>query len=190
LEVAKRYDRETLFRFRDAMHSVLAEMEKKPFEDVLGVYYTEINSSATAKSRGEYYTPPGLSRIMAHMLFSPGADIDLDQRIEEGKPITVQEPSCGSGGMVLAMAEIFAPKKAVDLLRVTMIDISPLACDMAYINTTLWGIPAQILQGNSLAWKFENCWKNFNWARVGEDSRQAALRMIDKRIVLAPGQAH
>ena len=150
LLVAKRYDREELGKFSEALGGLIAEMEEHPFADILGPYYTEINSSATAKARGEYYTPPEVSEVMARMLFSSGGEGSprVDQAIEEGKPITVQDPACGSGGMILAMAKSFGPKKAVDLLRVTLIDVSPTACDMAYINTTLWGIPSKILQGN------------------------------------------
>lgn len=182
LIVAKRYDRDELNRFSMALGGLVTEMEEHPFTDILGVYYTEINSTATAKARGEYYTPPGISKVMAQMLFCSGGEgtgSGVEQAIERGMPITVQDPACGSGGMILSLAELFAPRKAVDLLRMTLIDISPTACDMAYINTTLWGIPAKILQGNALTMKFEKGWKNIHWARVGEDDRLAVKRMID-----------
>lgn len=184
LSVAGRYSRKELYRFQDAMMNLFVQMDEKPFEDLLGPYYTEINSSASAKARGEYYTPPAIAQLMANLLFSPGDDdggriSEVEKMIEKGKPITVQEPACGSGGMILSMAELFARKNAVDLLRVTMIDVSPIACDMAYINTTLFGIPAKIMQGSCLTMKFQKSWINFHWGRVGEDQRLALEKMMN-----------
>ena len=127
---------------------------------VLGVYYTEINSTASAKTRGEYYTPPGVSEVMARMLFGVGeTNSGLDKAIEEWRPITISDPACGSGGMILTVAKQFAEKKAVDLLRATLVDVNPTACHMAYINTTLWGIPAKIIHGNSLTLETVRGWK-------------------------------
>ncbi len=184
LEVAKRYGKEELSRLSQAMGALVMEMEKKPFSDVLGPYYQEIGSKSKIEARGEFYTPPALCSMMARMV------VDPEQVIAAGKPITVSDPCVGSGGMILAVAEQFAEAKAVDLLRVTGMDVSPLACDMAYINTTLWGIPATIVRGNTLSAEIQSVWKNVHWARVGEDSRQLLLK--SQRILeteFSPGTA-
>lgn len=150
LEVAKRYTREELEAFGEAFRMLGDEMEDKPFEDCLGTFYTEIASKSTVDARGEFYTPPGVCEIMSQMT------MDVEKIIEEGKPVSVGEPACGSGGMILALAKQFSPivregeKSYVDLLRVTMQDISPTSTDMAYVNTTLWGIPAKIVLGDTL----------------------------------------
>jgi len=47
-------------------------------------------------------------------------------------------------------------------LRVTAIDINRTACDMAFINTTLWGIPTRILHGNSLSNEYWAAWSNIH----------------------------
>jgi len=183
LEVSKRYKKEEIFKISIAFAGLITEMEDSPFTDILGPFYTEINSRASATARGEFYTPPEISQVMARMLFGVGQgggeDSGVETAIERGTPITVSDPSCGSGGMVLALAQQFAPKKAVDLLRVSLIDISPIACDMAYINTTLWGIPAQITQGNALSGQFVKICKNIHWFRVDEDGRLRANRMLE-----------
>ena len=153
------------------MGQLVLEMEREPFKDVLGPYYQEIASPANLQARGEFYTPPAVCSIMSRMVVEP------EKVIAAGKPITVSDPCIGSGGMVLALAEHFAADKAVDLLRVTGTDVSPLACDMAYINTTLWGIPATIINGNTLTLEVYQGWKNVHWVRVGEDSQQMVIRM-------------
>jgi methylase of polypeptide subunit release factors len=48
-------------------------------------------------------------------------------------------------------------------LRVTAIDINRTACDMAFINTTLWGIPTRILHGNSLSNEYWAAWSNIHY---------------------------
>ena len=119
-------------------------MEAEPCTDLLGSYYQEINSKATRDGRGDFYTPPEVSELMARMAFN------AEKVIADGRPVTVQEPTCGSGGMILQMAKQLAPKEEglpshVDLMRVTAIDIAPTSCDMAYVNLTAWGIPSEIV---------------------------------------------
>ena len=81
-------------------------MENEPFEDLLGQYYTETASKSTRDGRGEFYTPPEISFLMAAIAFR------ADEVIEKGKPVSVHEPACGSGGMILQMAKQLAPKEA------------------------------------------------------------------------------
>lgn len=95
-----------------------------------------------------------------------------------GKPVTVCDPCCGSDGMVLACAQPLAPDH-IDLLRVTLQDINPVACDMAYINTTLWGIPAEVILGNTLTLEVASRWANIHWHRVGEPQRRQGIRMLN-----------
>ncbi|MCU0750720.1 MAG: hypothetical protein MUF13_14360, partial [Akkermansiaceae bacterium] len=48
-------------------------------------------------------------------------------------------------------------------LRVTAIDISKVACDMCFINTTLWGIPTEVIHGDTLRLEFRASWRNIHW---------------------------
>lgn len=171
LEVIRPYSKEQLHQFSEALALLIQEMEAKPFTDCLGNYYLEVAAHSSKQTRGEFYTPQEISRLMARIT------IDADAAIGKNHPITVNEPACGAGGMVLAVAELFAPKH-VDLLRVTCQDINPVAADMTYINTSLWGIPAKILLGSSIGRKSpRQIWKNIHWYRVGEDQRQSLLQI-------------
>jgi hypothetical protein len=174
LEIAGKYTRPELERVAHALANLVNDMELDPFSDLLGPIYMEIASKASVESRGEFYTPPAVCTAMAHIV------VNAKDGVEKGLPITVLEPCVGSGGMVLAIAKGFAiPHKAVDLLRFTCWDISPLACDMAYINTTLWGIPAEIVWGDTLRATVNRSWKNIHWHRVGEDQRGANQKALD-----------
>ena len=152
--------------FSKAFGFLVNEMHATPFTDILGEFYLEVASHSSKQARGEFFTPAHLSKAIARMLF------DTDAIKEKNKPVTVNEPACGSGGMVLAIAEIFAPD-SVDLLRVTCQDINPIAADMCFINTSLWGIPAQVILGDTIRMTETGRWKNVHWHRVGEDQRLA-----------------
>jgi hypothetical protein len=170
--IATRYTSDEMHEFSTAFARLVNEMEEKPFTDILGDYYIEIASHSSKQARGEFFTPPEISKLMARMLF------DVDAVKTKGIPITVNEPACGSGGMVLAVAELLAPD-SVDLLRVTCQDINPLATDMCYINTSLWGIPAQIILGDTIRMTEIDSWKNPHWHRVREDQRQTVRQILD-----------
>lgn len=172
-EVIKSYSKDELELFSKAFALLIQETESKPFTDVLGTYYLEIAAHSSKQARGEFYTPPEICEVMAKMT------VDAHSVISRGKPITVSEPSCGAGNMVLALAKQFSPiiqegkKSYVDLLRVTCQDLNPVAVDSCFINTTLYGIPAKMIWGDTLRMTVNNSWKNIHWFRVGEDIRQA-----------------
>ncbi len=169
-QAIKGYHKNDLDQLAKAMGLLISEMENRPFEDVLGQYYTQINSNATAQARGEYFTPPAVSSMMARM------NLDAEKIKAQGQPVTISDPCCGSGGIILACAQTLAPH--VDLMRVTLQDIAPTSCDMAYINTTLWGIPAEILLGDALAPETRHRWTNIHWHRVGEEERRKSLKLL------------
>ena len=183
LERIKGYAKDELDQLARAMASLINEMEDKPFEDVLGVYYTEAIAGAGQQARGELYTPPSVSQMMSNMT------VDADRVRAEGKPITVGDPCCGSGSMILTLAQTLKPDH--HLIRATLQDINPVACDMAYINTTLWGIPTEVILGDTIQAECRSRWANVHWYRVGEDQRRQALKLLNliRTSTPAPGSA-
>ncbi|HEV2694129.1 MAG TPA: N-6 DNA methylase [Verrucomicrobiae bacterium] len=132
-------------------------MESKPFEDVLGGHYMEFALSSKGQQwNGEFHTPKTICQLMARMTLG-----DMESFPTEG-PITVCEPACGAGAMILSLGEACSPE-ARRRLRVMAIDISRTACDMAFINTTLWGIPARIIHGNTLSNEYWAAWSNIHY---------------------------
>src|ERR1039458_4804252 len=141
LEIARHWQREYLDLFAQALGALILEMETKPFEDVLGGYYLEFALSCKGQQwNGEFHTPTTICDLMARVTLG-----DLDQ-LPQGRPITVCEPACGAGAMILSLAKAL-PAEARSRLRVTAIDINKTACDMCFINTTLWGIPTRSTKG-------------------------------------------
>lgn len=157
LEEAKRWERADLDLFGKALGALVLEMESKPFEDVLGTHYMEFALSSKGQQwNGEFHTPKAICDLMAQITLG---DI---QSLPEDRPITVCEPACGAGAMILSLGQM-CPPEVRRRLRVTAIDINRTACDMTFVNTTLWGIPTRVIHGNALSQEYWAAWSNIHY---------------------------
>jgi len=157
LEEAKRWEKPDLSLFAEALAALVSEMETKPFEDIIGGCYMEFALSSKGQQwNGEFHTPKTICDLMAGITLG-----DVESLPAEG-PITVCEPACGAGAMILSLAQACSPEVR-RRLRVTAIDISRTACDMTFINTTLWGIPTRVIHGNSLSMECWAAWSNIHY---------------------------
>jgi len=155
LEEAKRWERLDLFA--EALGALVLEMESKPFEDIIGGCYMDFALSQKGQQwNGEFHTPKPVCDLIARLALGDPASLPA-----EG-PIAVCEPACGAGAMILSFAEA-CPPDVRRRLRVTAIDISRTACDIAFINTTLWGIPTRIIHGNTLSMECWAAWSNIHY---------------------------
>jgi hypothetical protein len=121
--------------------------------DVLGPIYMELEIAN--KDAGQFFTPPELSELMAR--------INCGERLKTLKDqpfITLAEPACGAGGMVLALVKVLieAGHNPADKLWVQCIDVDRLAALMCFIQLTLWHVPAQIIVGNALSGEQREVW--------------------------------
>jgi hypothetical protein len=156
LDEAKRWERDELEIFSHALGALVMEMEAQPFTDLLGGHYMDLALSHKGQQwNGEFHTPQTICELMARVIAGDTPPPD------EG-PITLCEPACGAGAMILAYAQAL-PADARRRLRVTAIDISKVACDMCFINTTLWGIPTEVIHGDTLRMEFRASWRNIHW---------------------------
>lgn len=156
LDEAKRWERDELEIFSHALGALIMEMEARPFTDLLGGHYMDLALSHKGQQwNGEFHTPQPICELMARVIAGDTPPPD------EG-PITLCEPACGAGAMILAYAQAL-PADARRRLRVTAIDISKVACDMCFINTTLWGIPTEVIHGDTLRMEFRASWRNIHW---------------------------
>ena len=72
---------------------------------------------------GQFFTPYTVSRMIAEMSLQ-----DIAPIIEANGFVTISEPACGAGGMVLAAADVLQ-KQGLDIgtqMLVNAVDISPL----------------------------------------------------------------
>lgn len=155
LEIVGRYDRDVVERFPKVLAEVVEALEAEP-GDVLGAVYAELEQNS--KDRGQFFTPYPICQLMAQVTL--GSRESAAEIIQRNGFIRTMEPACGSGAMVIALAEAM---RAEDInyqrhLHVTAVDIDLRAIHMAYIQFTLMHIPAILIHGNSLSLETHDRW--------------------------------
>ena len=118
-----------------------------PMNDFLGSIFMELGLGDT--HGGQFFTPYEVCRLMAKI------NLGEPQRLITGQRpyITVSEPTCGAGAMVIAIAEAMLegginPQQA---LWVSCVDVSETAARMCHLQLSLLGIPGEVVIGNSLS---------------------------------------
>lgn len=114
--------------------------------DFLGQLYMELEISNDRNS--EFFTPFPIALMMAKMTFG-----DVAKQIKEKGFITVGEPACGGGAMLIAAAQVIEEQGfdpgAVMFFDAT--DISKPCCNMAYLQASILGLSGIVRHGNTLA---------------------------------------
>lgn len=144
LQIAGRYDREEMEGFARLLGILVALLDAEP-RDILGQLYMSLELGNT--NTGQFFTPPEVSELMARITFGDGAE-------HVDKPfITLCEPACGAGGMVLAFVKVMLEKgwNPVDRVWVQAQDIDRTAALMCYLQLALWHVPAAVVVGNTIA---------------------------------------
>lgn len=147
--VVKKYDnsgRELLSKAIEEFGKVISNnFDNGNHEDILGVMFHELELHN--KYKGQFFTPQSICRGMCEMSMS----ID-DSDIKKKGYMSVMEPACGSGAMILSSADIiyrrgYNPRTQLCVLAA---DVDYKCACMAYVQLSMYGIPAVVLHGNSL----------------------------------------
>lgn len=145
LNTIRKYNTSEQIKFSE-MLSMLAETLESEMEDVLGGIYME--SGMGSKAAGQFFTPYHLSYLCAKLiLLEP----------DKNGIYRINEPTCGSGGMVIAAAQSLKDK-GIDYrrrMRVIAQDLDWKGVYMCYLQLSLLGIHAIVVQGDTLAEPFK-----------------------------------
>ena len=142
------YTKEQAESFSKLLALLVSALEEK-HQDLLGQIFSNLNLGNSSK--GQFFTPYHVSKMMAEINF-----IDLKNEVDNNGFITLSEPCCGSGGMIIAYAETMKDKgyNYQHQLYVEAVDIDDICFKMAYIQLSLYGIPAKVIRGDSLTLRF------------------------------------
>lgn len=139
--VIKKYDKDQLLLFSEAMAKMTIEMTNKPYTDILGDLYMEHVGPSDRQTRGLFFTPVELCEAIATLVGIDTNDL----------PLKLSEPACGSGRMIGASVKRFVELGHIPFdVRVDAWDNNLMCVHMAMVNFSLWSIPAQITYGNTL----------------------------------------
>lgn len=147
LDVVSRYDRPMLDAFAACLGGLINLAAEEGPADHLGEFYMALGISE--KGLGQFFTPYHVSKLMAAMAIRKDV---CDAAIAEKGYLRASEPTCGGGGMVVAIADAMAELgyDVANQLQVYAQDIDLLCCRMTYISCVLHNIPAVIIWGDTL----------------------------------------
>lgn len=151
---------------------VIEALEKRRC-DFLGQIYERLN--ATVKAFAQFLTPLSVARLMAHVTF-------VDGKPEHGKIISMDDPACGAGALLIEAAEAFIESggRQGDLF-IHGEDLDATACCISYVQFTLLGYPAVVRRMDTLAMKvMEGPWYTMGYFAHGMPMRLLAEHMGKK----------
>lgn len=148
LSVIKRYAKEDQERFSELFGILVLALEDNPEQDFLGEMYAGLELSQHQK--GQFFTPYHISEFMAEIQCG---DTEQSEEIQKKGYVSVHDPACGSGIMLMAFANCMRKHGFPYQEKVLFIaqDIDRTAALMCYIQLSLLGCPGIIIIGDSLA---------------------------------------
>lgn len=152
LDMIKSYDKEDQQKFPQLLGMIVELLESEP-RDILGQIFMSLGFSEDCK--GQFFTPHDLSLMMARMHFE-----NIKEQLKVKSFVSVSDPACGAGSMVMAFVNLFIEAKMnpAHRLFVQAVDIDRLAALMCYVQLSLWNVPAEVVVGNSLTLEVRERW--------------------------------
>lgn len=145
MDVANRYNEDELKKFSELL-GITALALNESHQDFLGEAF--MSNSMGDSYKGQFFTPFHISEFMARINLGDGKEA-----VPAKGWFSMCEPSCGSGGMVIACDKILkeANLSTKDVMWAQAQDIDPLCFMMCFIQLSLLDIPARVVLGNTLA---------------------------------------
>lgn len=144
-EIIEKYEKKEQDIFPKMLFVLTNALQAEP-HDFLGEAF--MSNDLGSSHKGQFFTPLSISELTAAMSAS-----DLIQYLEKKEYVTLSEPACGSGSMIIALIKIFIEKglNHSRQLYVEAKDIDSLCADMTYIQLSLLGVSATVIWGDTLA---------------------------------------
>ncbi len=147
MKTVKRYSKEELDLISELLSITTFALEENPAQDFLGKFYMQFHLEN--KWHGQFFTPWHIAELMAKMLIGD----DLKEKIVSEGYVSVNDPCCGAGCMLIAFANICKDDLNVNYQKDVLFvgqDVDPIVAKMCYIQISLLGCPGYIVIGNSL----------------------------------------
>lgn len=162
LSIVKKYRKEDLEIFAQAFGVFMGWIQKAmdgdiPFRDFAGEIY--MDSGTSSGKAGQFFTPYHVSHLMAEVNFDKEkikAEIDADP----DRLITIDEPTCGAGGLIVAAIDVLKDAGVNYAWNVFIDcgDIDSRCVHMTYLTLSLLGVPAVVRKGDALALDYSETW--------------------------------
>ena len=142
LDIAKKYNTDEI-KIMCEMNGLLTLAFEDSMDDVLGSIY--MSREMGSSKLGQFFTPYQICQLLARTLDTSD--------IEKQDYMYINEPSTGAGGNIIAYCEYLKDNgyNYQTQVNVTAQDLDYKAVYMSYVQFSLLGIPAIVVQGNTLS---------------------------------------
>lgn len=162
LQVINSYDKDMRMLIAQVFGEIFALLSQQinpavGFNDYLGELY--MRSETSNKHTGQFFTPYNVSKCCAQVSINSSI---VNDAIEQDKILTLHEPTCGAGGMVLAAADVLYNEHHFNISRNLLVecgDIDARCVHMSYLQLGLAGIPAVIFHRDALSLETWDRWE-------------------------------
>lgn len=146
VEILSRYAPAEAKVFGEMLGALIEDLSEEPTPDALGDLFMRLELSS--HWHGQFFTPIALCGAMAEMLVAD----DVERLVAERGFVTVSEPTCGAGAMVIAFASAMRRRglNPQTQLHVTAQDKDPTAARMCFVQLAALGIPALVIIGDTI----------------------------------------
>lgn len=149
LDRAAKYSEKELETFAQMLAEVTNAMEQNPDQDFLGELFMALDLGNEWK--GQFFTPYDVCRLMASMTYNN----DLKQKIAQKGWVSVSDPACGAGALLIAFAnDCRRPGHEINYQTSVLFvaqDVDLLAGCMCYIQLSLMGCPGYVVIDDTLS---------------------------------------
>ena len=147
LQTIKKYEKsEHQYFFKLVEELVKLYSKRDEINDILGEIYSQIG--AISNRNQQFFTPNSVAKMMAEIELE-----NIEDTIKKKKLFKINDPTCGSGVLILAITNVMVSKK-IDYKRKVLFvaqDIDLICVCMTYIQMFFYRIPGIVIQGNSLS---------------------------------------
>jgi len=175
-ETMNRYSSEERNLFLEMYAFTALALEENPKQDFLGRVYEELGLNQ--KGTGQHFTPYHVAEMMSLMAHD---DQSLSKEMPEQGYITVNDPTCGAGVLLIAFANVLRDK-GINYQNYCLFvaeDIDITAAQMCYIQLSLLGCSGYVMVHNSLMpeeWSPEQMWYTpLYFTKLWTNRRQVGL---------------
>ena len=146
LDTMRKYTPEEREKLAVLTGCLIDTLEDGP-DDVLGDIY--MKSDMGSKAAGQFFTPFHLSELCARVGLIGMIEEYKEEKLDK---ITINEPACGGGAMILAAAKVIHESgiNYQTAMEVVAQDIDWKGVYMCYVQLSLLGISAICVQGSTL----------------------------------------
>lgn len=140
MTIANKYSDEKMKIFAEMSGSLTMLLSQ--YGDALGSIY--MKGGCGNKNTGQFFTPYSVSYATAKL--------SVPNDVSEDNPLLFNEPSSGGGGMIIAAANVIFDRglNPQRCLKIVAQDLDWTGVYMTYVQLSLLGLDAVVVQGNTL----------------------------------------